>query len=60
MLTVCVRCAVQSHLPPVQIALPLLVSSITELAIDEALPQALLPGVDGQVVDAEHESPSLV
>ena len=49
----CVRCAVKSHLPPVQI----LLHSIMELAIDEALPQALLPGVDGQVVDAKQEAP---
>ena len=50
-------CSVQSNLPPVQIALQLFVSFITESAIDEALPQALLPGVDGQVVDAKQEAP---
>ena len=42
----------QSLFPPVQIVLPLIVS-IMELAIDEALPLALLPGVDGQVVEAK-------
>ena len=30
-----------------------------ELAIDEALPQPLLPWVDGQVVEAEHVAPLL-
>ena len=45
-------CIVQSLFPPVQIVL-LLIVSIMELAIDEALPLALLPGVDGQVVEAK-------
>ena len=48
-----VRCVVQSHFPPVQIEL-LLIVSIMELTIDEALPQPLLPRVDGQVVEAKH------
>ena len=43
---------VQSLFPPVQIVLPLIVS-IMELAIYEALPLALLPGVDGQMVEAK-------
>ena len=45
-------CNVQSLSPPVHIEL-LLIVSIMELAIDEALPLALLPGVDGQVVEAK-------
>ena len=42
----------QSLFPPVQIVL-LLIVSIMEMTIDEALPLALLPGVDGQVVEAK-------
>ena len=38
---------------PVQIVLPLIVSNIVDLTIDEALPQPLLPRVDGQVVEAK-------
>ena len=48
-----VRFAVQSYFPPVQIVLPLIVAKTMELTIDKALPQALLPRVDGQVVEAE-------
>ena len=48
-----VRCAVQSHFPPVQKVLILIVSNMMELTIDEALPQPLLPRVDGQVVEAK-------
>ena len=48
------KCIVQSLFPPVQIVLPLIVSNMMELTIDEALPQPLLPRVDGQVVEAKH------
>ena len=48
-----VRCAVQLYFPPVQIQLQLIVAKTMELAIDEALLQALLPQVNGQVVEAE-------
>ena len=43
----------QSHFPPVQIVLQLIDSNMMELTIDESLPQALLPRVDGQVVEAK-------
>ena len=43
----------QSHFPPVQIVPPPPFVSTMELTIDEALPQALLPRVDGQVVEAK-------
>ena len=51
-------CIAQSLFPPVQIVLTLIVS-IMELTIDEALPLALLPGVDGQVVEAKLVAPIL-
>ena len=41
---------VQFNFPPVQIALPRTAIMVMELTKDEALPQALLPWVDGQVV----------
>ena len=47
-----------SSFPPVQIVLQLIVS-IVELSVDEALPLALLPGVDGQVVEAKLVAPIL-
>ena len=60
-----VQCAVQSHFPPVQIVLLLivfnmmeLIDSTMELTIDETLPQPLLPRVDGQVVEAELVTPT--
>ena len=45
---VCVRCAIA--ISPVQIVLQQSIVGITELTVDEALPQAL--GVDHQVVEA--------
>ena len=54
-----VQCAVQSQFPPVQIDLLLIVSNMMELTIDEALPQPLLPRVDGQVVEAKLVAPPL-
>ena len=48
---VCV-CAMCSSVSPEKIVLQQSIVSVTELAEDEALPQALLSGVDGQVVDA--------
>ena len=48
----------QSLSPPEQIVLQLIVS-IMELTIEEALPLALLPGVDGQVVEAKLGAPML-
>ena len=47
-----VLCALQSYFPPVQIVLHQIVATM-ELTIDKALLQALLPWVDGQVIEAQ-------
>ena len=49
--SVCVQ--LQFHFPPVHIVLPRNAIIVMALTIDEALPQALLPRVDGQVVEAK-------
>ena len=44
---------VQFHFPPIHIVLQRSAIIVMALTIDEALPQALLPRVDGQVVEAK-------
>ena len=43
----------QFHFPPIHIVLPRIAIIVMALPIDEALPQALLPRVDGQVEEAK-------